>query len=118
MSSNRVELLCGAMTVIYFDSFAHDNFTGIPQRDRTKQKAAIFSLCYYVQLCSRFVPLVRDTAAWMTLYNEDITTPGVATAGTLSTYLDRGWYVRRYLSYLTTCLNLSCRCFRLIPGAV
>ena len=37
----------------------------IPQRDRELQLRAIHSLCAYTQLCTRFVPLVRNAAAWV-----------------------------------------------------
>ena len=48
----------------------------IPQRDRQLQKDAIRSLCYYAQLCSRFIPLVRDEESWRQLYAEDINDGG------------------------------------------
>jgi hypothetical protein len=63
----------------------------IPQREREQQKAAIRSLCYYAQLCSRFIPLVRDEKEWTDIYAESIATPGYPTAGTLATYSARGW---------------------------
>ena len=63
----------------------------IPQRNRVEQVKAIQSLCYYSQLCSRFIPLVRDEAEWRALYGEDIRSPDYPTAGTLETYTNRGW---------------------------
>ena len=63
----------------------------IPQRARVEQKKAIDSLCCYAQLCSRFLPLVRDADAWQVLYHEDLSHPHYPTAGTLETYASRGW---------------------------
>ena len=63
----------------------------VPQRSATEQGKAIASLCCYAQLCSRFVPLVRDAHAWMRLYGEDITDSKFPTSGAISTYIDRGW---------------------------
>ena len=44
----------------------------MPQRDRKIQKLAILSLCVYANLCSRFIPLVRDPAEWEQLYGEKL----------------------------------------------
>ena len=63
----------------------------VPQRDRTNQLLALESLCYYSQLCSRFVPLVRDVDAWQKLYGEDIRREDGTGAGCFDTYLSRGW---------------------------
>ena len=87
---------------IWFD------FMSIPQRDRVAKKKAIASLCYYTQLCTRFLALVRDEEEWSELYGgESIAQPKACTAavtggsnrggknhqrpGTLETYLSRGW---------------------------
>ena len=42
----------------------------VPQANRENQKKAIASLCYYANLCSRFIPLVRDKNEWIELYGE------------------------------------------------
>ena len=63
----------------------------IPQRARAEQQKAIDSLCCFCQLCSRFIPLVRDVDGWKQLYQEDITHPEFPTAGALETYAARGW---------------------------
>ena len=67
------------------------DLVSIPQSDRERQKNAIRSLCYYAQLCSRFIPLVRDEKCWGSLYEEDISHPDYPTAGALETYAARGW---------------------------
>ena len=71
------------------------DLVSIPQRNPAEQKKAIDSLCCYAQLCSRFIPLVRDPDAWQKLYNEDITHPENPTTGALATYINRGWCVPR-----------------------
>ena len=43
----------------------------VPQANRENQKKAIASLCYYANLCSRFIPLVRDKNEWIELYGDD-----------------------------------------------
>ena len=57
----------------------------IPQRNRAEQKAAITSLGYYTQLCSRFIPLVRSEVEWRVFYDEDISHPDFPTAGAIKT---------------------------------
>ena len=51
---------------LWFDLFS------VPQKDRKRQKHAILSLCVYANLCSRFIPLVRDPAEWEQLYGEKL----------------------------------------------
>ena len=47
--------------------------------------------CADAQLCSRFIPLVRDAKCWKKLYDEDLLDPNHPTAGELGTYVSRGW---------------------------
>ena len=63
----------------------------IPQHNRTLQRKAIASLCYYATLCSRFIPLVRDENEWRTRYGNDAPGSDTLPRGTLGVYLDRGW---------------------------
>ena len=65
----------------------------IPQRNANEQRAAISSLACYTQLCTRFVPLVRDPSAWHELYGDDLgeKSGGHPVAGAFHTYLSRGW---------------------------
>ncbi|KAH8066519.1 hypothetical protein JL722_966 [Aureococcus anophagefferens] len=67
------------------------DLVSVPQAraNRREQLNAIHSLCYYAQLCSRFIPLVRDERAWLAL--ESLKNPVFPTAGTLETYAARGW---------------------------
>ena len=69
------------------------DLVSVPQAraNRREQLNAIHSLCYYAQLCSRFIPLVRDERAWLELYGESLKNPVFPTAGTLETYAARGW---------------------------
>ncbi len=76
----------------------------IPQRARAEQKKAIDSLCCYAQLCSRFIPLVRDVEEWKKKYDEDITHPAYPTPGALETYAARGWCRLEILCGLGMCL--------------
>ncbi|KAJ8598234.1 hypothetical protein CTAYLR_005475 [Chrysophaeum taylorii] len=57
---------------IWFD------YVSVPQQNRPLQLKAIKSLCSYVQLCSRFIPLIRDDHA-------------EKTEGTFDAYCARGW---------------------------
>ena len=64
----------------------------VPQRNHAEQVAAVSSLCYYAQLVSRFIPLVRSEREWLALYPEDISDPKPSLkCGTISTYASRGW---------------------------
>ena len=89
------------------------DFVSVPQRSPVEQKSAILSLwfvmlgqcsnldrfnlrflllrSYYAQQCTRFIPLIRDADAWLALYQEDISNPECPTAGTLQTFISRGW---------------------------
>ena len=67
------------------------DLVSVPQRNAKEQKLAIASLCFFASVCSRFLPLVRDEHAWTSLYQEDIASPDYPTAGTLGTYINRGW---------------------------
>ena len=66
----------------------------VPQHNRELQKKAIASLAYYATLCSRFIPLVRDRKEWEKLYEDRSSfdqSQSTLPAGTLETYLRRGW---------------------------
>ncbi|KAJ1456538.1 hypothetical protein M885DRAFT_517315 [Pelagophyceae sp. CCMP2097] len=63
----------------------------VPQRDLRLQRSALRSLCYYSQLCSRFLPIVRDADAWRELYGDDVSAGPAGRRGTLGVYLSRGW---------------------------
>ena len=64
------------------------DYVSIPQNNRSNQLKAIASLPNYASLCSRFVPLVRDGEAWVSMYGDGTNTLPV---GTLEAYLKRGW---------------------------
>ena len=64
------------------------DYVSIPQNNRSNQLKAIASLPNYCSLCSRFVPLVRDGEAWVSMYGDGANTLPV---GTLEAYLKRGW---------------------------
>ena len=64
------------------------DYVSIPQSNRSNQLKAIASLPNYCSLCSRFVPLVRDGEAWVSMYGDGTNTLPV---GTLEAYLKRGW---------------------------
>ena len=55
----------------------------IPQHDRNLQLKAINSLCAYTQLCTRFIPLVRSEAAWLSKYGNSA--DSALPSGTLQT---------------------------------
>ena len=76
----------------------------VPQSDRIAQRNAVLSLCYFCQLCSRFIPLVRDRERWTMIHrdaeaildaNASPATERVSTlpAGELDAYASRGWFV-------------------------
>jgi hypothetical protein len=72
---------------IWFDFFS------IPQKNKIDQHKAITSLPYYTQLCTRIVPLVRDTRRWEQLYNTQPTQLlSGQIRGDINTYYERGWY--------------------------
>ena len=71
------------------------DFISIPQKERSLQLRAIASLPYYANICSRFIPLVRDPDDWFQLYpDKDHTLPD----GSLEKYLTRGWVRDRRLT--------------------
>ncbi|KAJ8605842.1 hypothetical protein CTAYLR_000515 [Chrysophaeum taylorii] len=74
------------------------DFVSIPQKPSSSSEKdnAVASLCYYVNLCSRFIPLVRDHDVWRDLYGEDI-----SREGQIQTYLGRGWCRLELLAALT-----------------
>ena len=65
------------------------DFISIPQKERNLQLRAIASLPYYANICSRFIPMVRDPEHWVRMYgtSEEDNLP----SGTLAVYLSRGW---------------------------
>ena len=74
----------------------------VPQTDKIAQRKAVSSLCYYCQLCTRFMPLVRDAASWKLLHSTaeadidasaavDGATCCTLPAGNLEAYASRGW---------------------------
>ena len=91
----------------------------VPQSDQTAQRKAVLSLCYFCQLCSRFMPLVRDRERWEMMHRDaeaildaNANTPiyddfghafvrelpkskrsSTLPAGELDAYAGRGWFV-------------------------
>ena len=75
----------------------------VPQTDKVAQRKAVASLCYFCQLCTRFMPLVRDEIKWRELHAEAearIDAMAVSNngetctslpAGNLQAYASRGW---------------------------
>ena len=74
----------------------------VPQVDKVQQARAVKSLCYYCQVCTRFMPLVREAEGWKQLHTKaenqlDATAPpgseSAATlpSGELDAYASRGW---------------------------
>ena len=65
----------------------------IPQRasNAESQALAIKSLPCYSQLCSRFLPIVRDPREWHRLYGEDLFASSCSPHGAFATYITRGW---------------------------
>ena len=64
-------------------------YCAVPQKERHLQLRAIASLPYYANICSRFIPMVRDLEAWKRVYGTD--DGHNIPAGTLDVYLSRGW---------------------------
>jgi len=74
----------------------------VPQTDKIAQRKAVSSLCYYCQLCTRFMPLVRNEAVWRQLHSateaeldaaagKEGETCCTLPAGNLEAYAGRGW---------------------------
>ena len=63
----------------------------IPQRSRDLQIRAITSLPAYTQLCTRFIPLVRDADIWQKVHRDEPAADSTLPGGTLQTYSKRGW---------------------------
>ncbi|KAJ1449799.1 hypothetical protein M885DRAFT_622252 [Pelagophyceae sp. CCMP2097] len=66
------------------------DISSVPQLDAKLQRRALQSLAYYSQLCSRFLPLVRDADAWRQLYGEDLSAHQ-SRRGTPEGFFERGW---------------------------
>jgi len=69
---------------IWFDVFS------VPQMIRENQRKAVNSLCYYCQMCTRFLPLVRDKQEWLRLHQATDLKPTLP-SGEIDAYMGRGW---------------------------
>ena len=100
----------------------------VPQTERAAQRKAVASLCYYCQLCTRFIPLVCDITKWKELHADaeatidasnanDSTlqrqsrlkrlTCSTLPAGNLEAYAARGWCRVEVLAALCPKLTLT-----------
>ena len=59
------------------------DWCSVPQRNRSNQQLAVQSLCYYCQMCTRFLPLVRDGDAWQKVHGDTGESCNTLTAGQL-----------------------------------
>lgn len=79
------------------------DYISIPQKNRERQILAISSIVYYVHLCSRFLPLVRDEDEWRALYKNGIAkaSDNSNSNGMFPGTLNR--YLRKYMSNQMSC---------------